>query len=992
MQGANRIPSQAIDIAALIRGTRHRYRELRETLDRTNDEFAESMVAILEDSGMHGVVEAFQDEMSLPPPVETESEEDEVHQMSRRTIRTLQGRVQRLQHAGLAEMSPPAEDNQGRNARLDRDRRQHRNVVPVDEVHCNVAFQPPQEVDNLESASQVASPQNNQQRLPAYRRPSMYGPSVQAAQWNTQVHGGSPSVINGPSAIHASTPNELAFVGPIAGPRDGIGVQRLLNMIQELVGDAPTSDPPAYLKMAKLPPPKTYEGKDDPDQFEVWLRGLLEYFNMLHIMGPQYDADRLRMLSSSLSGNAATWFYNTVQSPSRDKRDWMFEEAIMGLFRRFVHRDTHLQAEQQFAALRFDASKGGVAGLYECMLYLANKMWEYPTEFQMRKKFIEALPEQYESILSLYKGMSPQCTTLYMLYQSTLELEQNMRALQLRKCAQDAGGSTTPPVNTMKSSSDNRLVRANSASQHQSSACKTASSRFKSVNRAALKQTIQVGPSCIAGQVLRLWPTWPLRIRSEVPPVWEEEHFGPTAHVRATHHDETSDKEGSPQLEGTGEDARGDNESPVLEDAPADVVDDDQEYPPSDYGGSQYESEREDELSPVNDNNKNDLFFGGMQIAPFKELLGELVHAHSMAIQPDRNLRHAWLYNAKVRKIQDPAAQPKRDKLSQPTFSAEISVNGVMALALFDSGCTTDSITPELVYVCKANRVDLKKPVGLQLGTKGSRTRINYGARAMLQVGKLKQSQYLDVVDINKYDLILGTMFCCKHNVMLDFTKDQVLVDGERVALFWPEPQVDRRGPKKGMVGTASCGPTTPLRGVKFGVAANSDPHGVNKLIDRIAAEQWEDEIIRWTHVGFVIDEKEEELQKLRDKWYAKTEDIMRSLPETLSPCCEVNHRIPLIDKQKKYQYHLPRCADVVKLELLTKINRCVAAGWWRPVTCEQAAPLLCVTKKDGKLPTVVDARQRNSNMVHDLTPFPDQDLIRMDMARAKYRSKIDLS
>ncbi|KAL7280521.1 hypothetical protein ACG7TL_005453 [Trametes sanguinea] len=174
--------------------------------------------------------------------------------------------------------------------------------------------------------------------------------------------------------------------------------------------------------------------------------------------------------------------------------------------------------------------------------------------------------------------------------------------------------------------------------------------------------------------------------------------------------------------------------------------------------------------------------------------------------------------------------------------------------------------------------------------------------------------------------------------------------------------------------------------------SGREDPHGVNELIDRIAAEQWEDEIIRRTHVGFVIDEKEEELQKLRDKWYAKTEDIMRPPPETLPPFREVNHRIPLIDEQKKYRYHLPRCADVVKPELLAKINRYVAAGWWRPVTCEQAAPLLCVAKKDGKLRTVVDARQRNSNTVHDLTPFPDQDLIRMDVARAKYRSKIDLS
>ena len=57
-----------------------------------------------------------------------------------------------------------------------------------------------------------------------------------------------------------------------------------------------------------------------------------------------------------------------------------------------------------------------------------------------------------------------------------------------------------------------------------------------------------------------------------------------------------------------------------------------------------------------------------------------------------------------------------------------------------------------------------------------------------------------------------------------------------------------------------------------------------------------------------------------------------------------------------------------------------------------QAAPLLCVPKKSGKLRTVVDARKRNDNTFKDVTPFPDQDQIRMDVARAKYRTKIDMS
>ena len=43
-------------------------------------------------------------------------------------------------------------------------------------------------------------------------------------------------------------------------------------------------------------------------------------------------------------------------------------------------------------------------------------------------------------------------------------------------------------------------------------------------------------------------------------------------------------------------------------------------------------------------------------------------------------------------------------------------------------------------------------------------------------------------------------------------------------------------------------------------------------------------------------------------------------------------------------------------------------------------------------LRTVVDLRLRNDNTVKDVTPFPDQDNIRDDVARAKYRTKLDMS
>ena len=62
------------------------------------------------------------------------------------------------------------------------------------------------------------------------------------------------------------------------------------------------------------------------------------------------------------------------------------------------------------------------------------------------------------------------------------------------------------------------------------------------------------------------------------------------------------------------------------------------------------------------------------------------------------------------------------------------------------------------------------------------------------------------------------------------------------------------------------------------------------------------------------------------------------------------------------------------------------------PKAVPQATPLLCIPKKTGKLRTVVDCHQRNNNTIKDVTPFLDQDEIRMNVAQAKFCSKIDLS
>jgi len=136
----------------------------------------------------------------------------------------------------------------------------------------------------------------------------------------------------------------------------------------------------------------------------------------------------------------------------------------------------------------------------------------------------------------------------------------------------------------------------------------------------------------------------------------------------------------------------------------------------------------------------------------------------------------------------------------------------------------------------------------------------------------------------------------------------------------------------------------------------------------------------------------EDDIPELQAKWLRSCQDIMNGAPEELPLMCGVNHHIPLIDKNKWYHYHLPWCPDSMKVQLMEKITWYMQAGWWESVQTDQAAPMLCILKKSRLLCTAIDACKQNDNTVKDVTPFLDQDQIRLDVARAKIQSKINFS
>jgi hypothetical protein len=136
------------------------------------------------------------------------------------------------------------------------------------------------------------------------------------------------------------------------------------------------------------------------------------------------------------------------------------------------------------------------------------------------------------------------------------------------------------------------------------------------------------------------------------------------------------------------------------------------------------------------------------------------------------------------------------------------------------------------------------------------------------------------------------------------------------------------------------------------------------------------------------------DIPRIRAQLKAEIKDLTGEQPLELPPFREVNHRIPLIDYLHKITKRLPKCPDKYRTQLIDKLNRYAASGIWLSQPVEQASTLMCVPKNPKNtdlLRTVVDLREKNDNTVKDLTPFPDQDMIRSDVAKAPYRSKIDL-
>ena len=101
-------------------------------------------------------------------------------------------------------------------------------------------------------------------------------------------------------------------------------------------------------------------------------------------------------------------------------------------------------------------------------------------------------------------------------------------------------------------------------------------------------------------------------------------------------------------------------------------------------------------------------------------------------------------------------ARPKHVNGEDQCLAAYITINEIRAYTLFDSGSTTDAVSPDLARVAELSLLALGKPVTLQLGCSGSRSKVNFATTTMINFELVHVLTFLDIANLDKYDCILG--------------------------------------------------------------------------------------------------------------------------------------------------------------------------------------------------------------------------------------------
>lgn len=130
-----------------------------------------------------------------------------------------------------------------------------------------------------------------------------------------------------------------------------------------------------------------------------------------------------------------------------------------------------------------------------------------------------------------------------------------------------------------------------------------------------------------------------------------------------------------------------------------------------------------------------------------------------------------------------------RPRPAQPSHCVTISgsLKDLHAKILIDTGSSINAVSPAFAALSQIEVFPLDDPIGLQLGCVGSRSKINFGCQTTLTIEGRTFPTYLDIVNLDHYDVVLGIPFLTAHAAEIRFQPRGLVLGGRAVAVLGGE-------------------------------------------------------------------------------------------------------------------------------------------------------------------------------------------------------------
>ena len=103
-----------------------------------------------------------------------------------------------------------------------------------------------------------------------------------------------------------------------------------------------------------------------------------------------------------------------------------------------------------------------------------------------------------------------------------------------------------------------------------------------------------------------------------------------------------------------------------------------------------------------------------------------------------------------------------------------VKINGELARAIIDSGSLVDFMSTKFADQIGIRKIALAKLLLIQLVVQSSRSKVNYCTNVRIQYGEINSIQYFDIMNLDNYNIILGTLFLFQHQVFIRFNDSRL--------------------------------------------------------------------------------------------------------------------------------------------------------------------------------------------------------------------------